>query len=101
MQTADDGRVALNAIRRIVRALRESAAVAEAKTGITGSQLFVLKILARARVMSVNELAAETFTHQSTVSVVVGKLVEQKLVRKTASAHDQRRAELVVTAKGR
>ena len=101
MQKADDGRVALNAIRRIVRALRESAAVAERRTGITGSQLFVLKILARAGVMSVNELAAETFTHQSTVSVVVRKLVAQKLVRKSASARDQRSVELTVTPKGR
>jgi DNA-binding MarR family transcriptional regulator len=101
MQKADDGRVALNAIRHIVRALRESAAGAERKTGITGSQLFVLKTLARAGVMSVNELAAETFTHQSTVSVVVRKLVAQKLVRKSASARDQRSVELTVSPKGR
>ena len=101
MQKASDGQVALNAIRHIVRALRESAAVAERKTGITGSQLFVLKILAEAGVMSVNELAAETFTHQSTVSVVVRKLVAQGLVRKAASARDQRRVELTATPKGR
>ena len=101
MQNDEDGRLALDAIRRIVRALRESAAVAERRTGMTGAQLFVLQILSRARGMSVNELAAQTFTHQSTVSVVVRKLVAQKLVRKSVSARDQRRVELAVTPQGR
>jgi len=53
------------------------------------------------RSLSVNELADRTFTHQSTVSVVVTRLVGRGLVRRTRADDDARRAELVLTASGR
>lgn len=99
--TEAEGREVLNAIRRIVRVLRESSVRAERRVGISGAQLFVLQNLADARTMSVNELAARSLTHQSTVSVVVRKLAARGLVAKARAAEDGRRVELTVTAKGR
>jgi len=49
----------------------------------------------------VNELADRTFTHQSTVSVVVTRLVSRGLVRRGRAGDDARRAELALTAPGR
>jgi DNA-binding MarR family transcriptional regulator len=59
----------LDAVRRIVQALRESSRQAERQVGLSGAQLFVLQKLAESPASSVNELAARTHTHQSSVSL--------------------------------
>lgn len=92
---------AVNAIRRILHALRTSARRAETRMGVTGAQLFVLQTLAEAPVSSLNVLATRTFTHQSSVSVVVDRLVRRRLVLKRRAASDGRRVELKLTAQGR
>ena len=61
----------LDAVRRIVQTLRESSRAAEKAVGLSGAQLFVLQTLAEAPGLSLNELAARTHTHQSSVSTVV------------------------------
>jgi len=96
-----DTRLVLDAIRGIVQALRESSRLAEGRVGLSGAQLFVLQQLAEAPAQSVNELAARTHTHQSSVSVVVARLVAEGLVRRAPAASDRRRVELTLTAKGR
>lgn len=92
--------VILNGIRLIVQDLREASRAAEARFGLSGAQLFVLQTLAATAGMSVNELAARTYTHQSSVSGVVKKLVRRRLVRARRSRSDARRAELTLTAAG-
>ena len=66
-------RQVLDAIRRVVRTLREASRHSEKAAGISAAQLFVLQRLAGTGGLSVNELAARTLTHQSSVSVVVSK----------------------------
>lgn len=92
---------AMNAVRRMVRALRVSSRAVEREVGISGAQLFVLRQLAAAPGQSLSELVQRTLTHQSTVSEVVGRLVERGLVRRRAAADDARRLELTPTARGR
>jgi DNA-binding MarR family transcriptional regulator len=94
-------REALDSLRRIVQALRESSRRAEQRLGISGAQLFVLEKLADAPSQSLNDLAARTFTHQSSVSTVVARLVKQGLVSRQHPAGDSRKLELVLTARGR
>ena len=48
-----------------------------------------------------NEIAALTFTHQSSVSVVIQRLVRRGLVAKVPSRDDRRRHKLALTPKGR
>lgn len=91
----------LDSIRELVRALRETNQAAERDLGISGAQLFVLQTLgASAGPMSVNDLAEATLTHQSSVSVVVKKLVARGLVKRRRAADDARRWELAPTRKG-
>jgi MarR family transcriptional regulator, lower aerobic nicotinate degradation pathway regulator len=97
----EDVRVALDAFRRIVQALRSSARDAERRVGISTAQLFALHQLASSPGASVNELAARTFTHQSSVSVVVQRLVKQRLVAKVTANEDRRRVRLALTDAGR
>ncbi len=90
-------RDALDALRRIVQTLRVSGRDAERQVGLTAAQLFALQQLASVPGASVNDLAQRTFTHQSSVSVVVRKLVERRLVAKVTAPDDRRRVRLAVT----
>jgi MarR family transcriptional regulator, lower aerobic nicotinate degradation pathway regulator len=91
----------VDALRRIVSALHHSHRLAEQRWHVSAAQLLVLQRLAEATTLSVNELADRTFTHQSTVSVVVARLVNRRLVRRGRADDDSRRAELALTASGR
>jgi DNA-binding MarR family transcriptional regulator len=94
-------RQVLNALRQIVRSLRVSSRAAEQRVGLSGAQLFVLQCLARQSPCSVNELAARTATDQSSVSVVVSRLVALGHVRRTASKLDRRSVDLSLSRSGR
>jgi DNA-binding MarR family transcriptional regulator len=91
----------LDSIRRVVQELRVADREAENTLGLSGAQLFVMKKLGEKATMSVNELAERTHTHQSSVSVVVHRLVEKRLVKRGESEADRRRAELTLTPEGR
>ena len=94
-------RAVLDSIRRIVRALRESSRNTERSVGLGAAQLFVLQRLAGAAPLSINELAERTLTHQSSVSVVVSRLVRGGLVARTRAPADGRRVEITLTPAGR
>jgi DNA-binding MarR family transcriptional regulator len=97
----DEIRHTLNSLRLIVRSLRVSSRNAEQQVGLSGAQLFVLQGLSRHGRCSVNDLAAYTATDQSSVSVVVSRLVARGHVKRTASKIDRRRVELSLTPSGR
>src|SRR5580658_6655719 len=84
-ERARDIRVVMDALRRVVRALRLTARDAERSAGISGAQLFVLQSLADQAAASLNELAERTLTDQSSVSVVVKRLVARRLVARKPS----------------
>ena len=91
----------VDSLRRIVRALHRSHRLAEQEWQLSAAQLLVLQRLAEEETLSVNQLADRTFTHQSTVSVVVTRLVGRGLVRRNRATEDARRAELALTPTGR
>jgi DNA-binding MarR family transcriptional regulator len=97
----DTTRSVLDAVRRIVHALRESSSRAERHVGLSGAQLFVLQRLAESPAVSLNELAARTHTHQSSVSTVVTRLVDAGFVRRARSPLDGRSVELSLAPRGR
>jgi DNA-binding MarR family transcriptional regulator len=87
-------------LRRLVHALHVASRETERRLGVTGAQLFVLTQLRATPSLSINALAERTMTHQSTVSVVVRRLVRRKLVRKIRAQDDARRVELTLTPGG-
>lgn len=99
-ETEGDVRTVMDGIRRIVRLLRVSARASEGLVGISGAQLFVLQQLAEAGPCSINELSERTLTHQSSVSVVVSRLLERGLASRRPSAEDGRRVEVSLTPGG-
>jgi DNA-binding MarR family transcriptional regulator len=90
----------LDSIRRIVRLLREGSRASEDAVGLSAAQLFVLRMLDPERPLALKEVAARTLTHQSSVSVVVSRLVERGLVLRRPASDDARRLELLPTKKG-
>ena len=91
----------LNALRALVQSLRVTSRAAEKQLGLSGAQLFVLETLASGDSLSIGELAERTFTHQSSVSVVVSRLIEQKLVASSKSPDDARKVLQTITEAGR
>lgn len=93
--------VALRALRTLVDSLSRSARSIESRTGSTNAQLFLLRQLAGAETLSVNELAERVRTNQSTVSSVVSRIVRAGLVHRARVPEDGRRVALSLTPKGR
>ena len=96
-----DAARAMNSLRRIVRALRAGNSEIERAIGVSSAQLFALRQIARRSGGSLSDLAASTLTNQSSISEVVGRLVQRGLVTKKVSADDHRRSLLEVTVAGR
>jgi DNA-binding MarR family transcriptional regulator len=94
-------KAALDTLRRFVQALRLSSSASEREVGLPAAQLFVLRTLGRREGLSLLELAAETRTDPSSVSVVVKRLEERRLVARRPDPHDRRRIRLALSARGR
>lgn len=91
---------AMDAIRAVVRALRINTRAIELEIGISLAQLFVLQQVAERPATSLNDLAERTATHQSSVSVVVRRLVDRGLVTRRADTADKRRVQIELTPAG-
>ncbi len=94
-------RLAMDEIRRIVQSLRESSSAAQSSHGVSSAQLFVLQRLSEQGDATVNQLAARTLTHQSSVSVVVARLEREGLVHRAPSPQDRRSVVVSLTPRGR
>jgi len=96
-----DSQRILDSIRRLVRLLRLTDRAAQSELGISGAQLFVLHELAKTPAVSLSELAERTRTDQSSVSVVVSRLVEGGYLMRERDGRDARRLVLTLTKSGR
>ena len=90
----------MDAVRAVVRALRINTRAIELEIGISLAQLFVLQQVAHRPATSLNDLAERTATHQSSVSVVVRRLVDRGLVTRRADTADKRRIQIELTPAG-
>ncbi|HXV16477.1 MAG TPA: MarR family winged helix-turn-helix transcriptional regulator [Gemmatimonadaceae bacterium] len=91
----------IDSLRSVVQAQRASSRDAEQKLGISSAQIQILQELNDSPAMSINDLAERTFTHQSSVSTVVSKLVKSRLVTRRAARHDARKLSVSITAAGK
>ena len=71
------------------------------KTGLTGSQLWIMQQIYNFNGISNSELAKNLTLHVSTCSILVNKLIQKGLVEKTRSPTDERRIVLTITSKGK
>jgi DNA-binding MarR family transcriptional regulator len=92
---------AVDAFRRIFRALRLAAQQTHRRSGISAAQLFVLSSLADGAASSLTELGERTHTDRSSVADVVERLAAAGLVDRVRSERDRRRMEVMITPAGR
>lgn len=88
-------------IRRVFFVLAEQARKAEHETGLTGSQLWVIKLLERASPMKVTELARRMYLHPATMVGLLDRLEAKGLVLRTRSDTDRRVVHVDISDQGR
>lgn len=94
---ARDANAAMDALRRIMRALRCAHTTALGERHVSAAQLFVLKVIAAAPGQSLADVSRHTLTSQSSASEVVARLVERGMVAREVAGNDHRRVQLSVT----
>ena len=97
----DSAAIAMDALRRIVRALRSAHVEGRAIRGASMAQLFVLREVGKAGVITIGQLADRTATAQSSVSAVVARLASRGLIVRGTSDVDRRRAAISLSDEGR
>ena len=84
----------------VVHALDRTSKRMTSELGVTGPQRLVLRVVGLRPGISAGELAATLHVHPSTLTGVLQRLVEQRLVSREAYETDRRRVVLHLTARG-
>lgn len=87
-------------IRRIFQVINDHSRIAEKETGLTGPQLWALKIIADASPIKVSMLANRMYLHPATVVGILDRLEMKELVKRERSKEDRRVVEIVLTDNG-
>jgi DNA-binding MarR family transcriptional regulator len=96
-----DVATAVDAIRRVLRALRRAAGQAQVSTGMSAAQLFVLRALEDGEPASLTELAERTMTDRTSVAAVLARLIDAGFATRQVDDGDRRRAAISMTRTGR
>jgi DNA-binding MarR family transcriptional regulator len=73
----------------------------EQRLGITGPQRFVLRLVGRFPGISAGQLAQALNVHPSTVTGILKRLMQRRLLVRRVDPHDRRRSFLALTEGGR
>lgn len=98
---ADDAAmVLLQQFRVVLKAVKSHFQQVERVTGVGGSQIWALSLVAAQPGLTVGELARALSVRQPTASVLVRHLVQQRLVESVPNPEDRRSVRLHPTAAG-
>ncbi len=88
-------------LRRVFQAINEYSKTAERSTGLTGPQLWALKILDNTSPIRVSDLAQRMYLRPATVVGILDRLEMKGLVSRTRSTEDRRAVDLTLTETGK
>lgn len=88
-------------IRRVFQFVNEHSKRAVRETGLTGPQLWAIKVVAERGPIKVSELAKRMYLHPATVVGIIDRLELRGLVSRTRSKTDRRVVEIDLTVEGR
>jgi DNA-binding MarR family transcriptional regulator len=88
-------------LRRVFQAINEYSRTAEKTTGLTGPQLWALKILDNASPIRVSDLAQRMYLRSATVVGILDRLELKGLVSRARSTDDRRAVDLYLTEMGK
>lgn len=88
-------------IRRIFKVVSEHSQNAERETGLTGPQLWAMKVIKEASPIKVSLLASRMYLQPATVVGILDRLENKGLVQRTRSKMDRRVVEIELTSSGK
>jgi MarR family transcriptional regulator, organic hydroperoxide resistance regulator len=88
-------------LRRVVQVVQGHSKRAEQVAGLTGPQLWAIKVLSESAPIMVSDLARRMYLHPSTVIGILDRLETRGLVRRTRSTEDRRVVTVALTRKGK
>jgi DNA-binding MarR family transcriptional regulator len=87
-------------IRRVFHVVNEQSKKARRETGITGPQLWAIKIIAESETIRVSDLARCMYLHPATVVGILNRLELQGLIRRVRTNNDRRIVNVELTKSG-
>ena len=91
----------LDNLRRVFRVVHRYSKRAEKVGGLTGPQVWAMKVIAESAPIRVTDLSRRMYLHPSTVVGILDRLEQQAQVARTRSEKDHRVVTVTLTAKGR
>ena len=87
-------------LRRVFQVVNGQSKKAERETGLTGPQLWAIKVIAKESPIMVSDIARRMYLHPATVVGILDRLELQGLVTRVRSLTDRRIVHVELTAKG-
>ncbi len=87
-------------LRRVFQVVNERSKRAERETGLTGPQLWTIKVVAESGPVKISELARRMYLHPATVGGILDRLEAKGLVERTRSRQDRRVVRVALTSQG-
>ena len=88
-------------LRRVFQVLNEYANNAEKTTGLTGTQIWGMKLVALYAPIRVSDLARRMYLHPATVVGILDRLEARGLVTRTRSLKDRRAVDITLSSAGK
>jgi MarR family transcriptional regulator, organic hydroperoxide resistance regulator len=88
-------------IRRVFKAVHEQSKKAKRKTGITGPQLWAIKIISEMAPVKTSDLATRMYLHPATVTGIINRLEAIGLINRIRTNLDRRVVRIELTPDGK
>jgi MarR family transcriptional regulator, organic hydroperoxide resistance regulator len=87
-------------IRRVFQVVNEQSKKAKRETGLTGPQLWAIKMIGDLSPVRVSDLAARMYLHPATVVGILNRLELQGLIKRMRTSEDRRVVKIELTDAG-
>ncbi|MBN2106663.1 MAG: MarR family transcriptional regulator [Deltaproteobacteria bacterium] len=88
-------------LRRVLQAIHEYSKKAEYATGLTGPQLWAIKVIAERGAICVSDLAARMYLHAATVIGILDRLEKRGLITRLRTRSDRRFVVIELSKQGK
>lgn len=88
-------------LRRVFQVVNEFSKRAEKETGLTGPQLWAIKVISDSKAIKVSDLARKMYLHPATVVGILDRLESRGLIARTRSTEDRRVVYVDLTELGK
>lgn len=88
-------------LRRVFQAVHENSKKAKQQAGLTGPQLWTIKVVAESGPINVTDLARRMYLHAATVVGIVDRLETKGLLVRSRSLEDRRVVWIELTRQGK